>query len=996
MPQSIVYKLQGIFMLGFRYSFTMFFCFFVVGLLSSTSAVASPQMELDWKIFQTEHFRIHYTKEYEPWTIAAAHEMEASRATLLKQQKRTLPEVVDVIVFDPLNDSNGYAIPFSNKPFMALYTTPPQSDSNISNSTSWPQLLALHEYTHLLHLSQPSRNQWRKFVASIYDVYDVVNGMTERWVAEGYATLLESKLTGRGRLYDVQVEMMLQQFAREGGWPTFNELSNVEGRYRLGAMAYLIGGRYFAWLEENYSEQKLDAVWTRMKGVKNRTFEQAFQGVFNQPAKLLYRRYVAEYTQKVMNSENKAALNDYKLWFDGEYEITEPAISPNQELIAIVEKSPRNKGLVNLTVYETQDNQKAKDKFEKAQKELLEADPVDIADVQPEVFKRVKKYSLAQQNFNGIRHPRWSGNRALLFIANTTDKKGELHKDLFRWTFSTNRVKKLTSGLNIRRFDHDPETGMVYAELNKFGFSSLVQFDIANITRTMKTEELAVSSLSSSYDFPRLNPKNNNQLAYLERSSNQPWQIKIRDLNTQHISLAQLPDKYQFLSYLNWSNDGKSLYFVAGQDEALKLYRYVLAEEKLFTLTEGHMPVAWPMELQGDQSTRILLSSYRATGPNLYELKTDKSEWSLVTQLSDQADWSYLDAVSPYPIKMPAAKMSQDTSIGEIKDYVSSEGLWRQQKTITLGGHFSSASTNLMEIGIKGGDLLQMLNWQINSSFDLLDDSASGISGYVNWQQLPVKLSGDFHYFDLNYQQQSTAVGKDSSTFAGFGLTADYPYRLAETYRGKFFVAFDHNEAEPNGYAVVSNQTLSYGHEQSFWFDRQTWGIEQSSRFTWLSGEAENDLSKVKNTFDGLDMQISLGAHYHGIKFQADYIGAERTGSNNDVLSIGGMPSTLIAQNMFSHWLLVPELPYGFDSGNEFDRITLSLSQRAGGGQLYFSELYVDSLHILDIYGIRGSQKIDVQGPGLTNLAIDFGFASIVDRNDNYELQAWFGLRYQY
>ena len=313
--------------------------------LAVTTLIASFQISAatgidpskEWKVFETENFRVHYMPEYRDWSIAATHEMEASRDVIIKHQNRTLPEKVDVVVFDPLNTSNGFAMPFSTKPFMALYTTPPLSDSQISNSSSWAQLLALHEYVHLVHLAQPTRNEWKQKLRHLYDLYDVTSSMLDRWAAEGYATLLESKLTGRGRLYDVQVEMMLQQFAREGGWPTYGELSSTEGRYRLGNMAYLIGARYLAWLEENYSEQNLDAVWTRMQAVKGRSFDEAFRGVFNQSPALLYQRFVAEFTQKVMNSENTEALAKSKLWLDGAFELAAPALSPDQSMLAIVE-----------------------------------------------------------------------------------------------------------------------------------------------------------------------------------------------------------------------------------------------------------------------------------------------------------------------------------------------------------------------------------------------------------------------------------------------------------------------------------------------------------------------------------------------------------------------------------------------------------------------------------------------------------------------------------
>ena len=42
-------------------------------------------------------------------------------------------------------------------------------------------------------------------------------------------------------------------------------------------MAYLVGVRYLKWLEENYGEETLDAVWTRWHAVEQREFEKGLQ-----------------------------------------------------------------------------------------------------------------------------------------------------------------------------------------------------------------------------------------------------------------------------------------------------------------------------------------------------------------------------------------------------------------------------------------------------------------------------------------------------------------------------------------------------------------------------------------------------------------------------------------------------------------------------------------------------------------------------------------------
>ncbi len=103
----------------------------------------------------------------------------------------------------------------------------------------------------LVHLTQPERSFWRNQLGKLWDLYDIQSIDTPRWAIEGYATLLESKTTSRGRLFNNQVEAILTQFAREGALPTYEQLSQTEGRYLAGSMTYLVGARFLSWLETN-------------------------------------------------------------------------------------------------------------------------------------------------------------------------------------------------------------------------------------------------------------------------------------------------------------------------------------------------------------------------------------------------------------------------------------------------------------------------------------------------------------------------------------------------------------------------------------------------------------------------------------------------------------------------------------------------------------------------------------------------------------------------
>ena len=503
-------------------------------LIASALLLAAPSFAANWQTIHTEHFNVHFSSEHTDFAKSTAVELEVVRTKVLEQQNRALDKIVDVVVFDPLNAANGFALPTSNNPVMALFTTPPQSDTVISNSSGWQQLLVLHEYIHLVHLAQPTRNDWQQKIRGVWDIYDLTYGDTPRWVAEGYATLIESKMTGRGRLFDNYAEAILREFAQQGALPTYGQLNSDEG-FMAGSMAYLMGSRFLYWLEQNYSEQLLDNVWVRMRAVKSRDFDDAFSGVFGQSAAKLYRRFIAEYTYKAMQQEQTESPLNSKLWLELDLYASNPALSNDGSKIAIVERDEKSK--TKLIIYSTEDNTKARDKFTKVQKELLENDKQDVPDTPPIVFKREQKQVLNQINRAGIANPQWVNNNTLYFNAYSSEESGTYNKvsDIFSYNTDTGNIEQLTELAGIRRFSVTRDGETLYGEQIRAGYSELVKVDLNTQTIT----PLFTKSLKTTYDYPTLSP-DETKLAYLSASLNENWQLYI-PVSYTHLTLPTTP-----------------------------------------------------------------------------------------------------------------------------------------------------------------------------------------------------------------------------------------------------------------------------------------------------------------------------------------------------------------------------------------------------------------------------------------------------------------------
>ncbi|AIY64193.1 TolB family protein [Pseudoalteromonas piratica] len=916
----------------------------------------------NWQTIETENFKVHFPKAYQSWATSAANELEIVREKVKEQQNRVLDKQVDVIVFDPYNQSNGFAIPSSVDPMMAFFATPPQSDTVISNSSGWQQLLVLHEYVHLVHLAQPTRSEWRQKLRNFSSLYDLTHNPTPRWAAEGYATLLESQMTGRGRLHDNYVESLIMQFAKEGNLPSYSQLSEEDGGYMAGSMAYLVGVRYLQWLEENYSKEQLDAVWTRMQAVKKRDFESAFEGVFLEKPSKLYRRFVAEYTHKALSKEATQSPLDTKEWFDLDYIQTAPSISPDEDKLAIVSKD--KKGNTKLTIYATEENADAIDEFEEAQKELLEDDAKDIANSRPTSFKKESKKTLNSINRKGILNPLWQDNTTLIYGAFSTanNEMNTLHQDLFSWNSDTGETKQLTELANVRRFSL-ADTNIAYAERVKQGYSQLVKIDLT----TGQISDLTAPSIDTVYDFPQFK---NGKLAYLKTELNQNWSLWVKDLATGKDINVPMPKGYQFLSYPKWSPEGNSIYFVAGVNGETNIYRYTFSSDTLEQLSAGQQVMQYPMPTK---QHGLLYLAVNSEGPDIYQL----GENATVTQVSERAKTLHATTEKAEQYILPPAKIYQQ-EVGAQRDYSATD----QTLSFALSEQYNSASTALLHVGVKGKDLLNKLSWQFGGALD----NKNALNGayfdakyqYNKWQFLA-------HAFDYKinaqnqYQHPDVLAVKEDTT--GAYLQASYPYRNG-AFKVNSHLAYSYKDT-----GDAYNQWFALGAEQVWQRDWQSFAIGQSASARIYSGDA------TSGSWQGFDASLKVFGKAWSIPLYVDYHTQQR---DDTMLNIGGFASSLIKPEAQADRSLINELPFYTALSDDYQRFGAGIAFKQNMPWLYVAQHDLDNQDFATSYGVKFNSKFDFAvAPSLLNdLNIDFGIAKIEGDTIQDEVRGWLGLWY--
>jgi len=222
-------------------------------ILFLAAAAHAQGPDAHWRTVTTKHFRVHYPVQYEAWSLRAAARLESIRDAVEAEVGFAPETVTDVLVENPIAQANGITLPLLDTPRIILYTESPDATEEIGEYSDWIDLLAVHEVTHLLHLTRPSRNPLQHFLERFAPLDPITLG-APRWVLEGYATVVEGRITGAGRPSSTLRALILRRWAATGNLPTYPQLA-ANNKFLGMSMAYLMGSAYLEWLEQRSGER---------------------------------------------------------------------------------------------------------------------------------------------------------------------------------------------------------------------------------------------------------------------------------------------------------------------------------------------------------------------------------------------------------------------------------------------------------------------------------------------------------------------------------------------------------------------------------------------------------------------------------------------------------------------------------------------------------------------------------------------------------------------
>lgn len=225
------------------------FLFFIASLLILTPSVT--QAVTDWQALKTEYFTIFYKPGFETQATEVLQVLEYYRPEVEKltgNQKFHLPIVID----DMGIMANGSANPYFYQ--VHLFCYPPES-GHIGTVEDWNAMVAVHEYTHILQMTNVTR--WPKLLCSVFGNALSPNTYVPGWVYEGITVYSESRLWGyQGRLNDGEYDAYIGARVRDGRFPSLMNATFAPDEFSLDGI-YTYGGVFFNYLAGEYGEEKI-------------------------------------------------------------------------------------------------------------------------------------------------------------------------------------------------------------------------------------------------------------------------------------------------------------------------------------------------------------------------------------------------------------------------------------------------------------------------------------------------------------------------------------------------------------------------------------------------------------------------------------------------------------------------------------------------------------------------------------------------------------------
>jgi hypothetical protein len=871
----------------------------VVSVSHPLAAQYQTRAWLRWRTLETPHFSIHYPTELEDWAYSVASNIERVDSAVQRVVESGPTHRVNIVVDDPFRISNGSAWPFIDAPAIMLWATPPEPRDDIGTYVTWSDMLLSHEFTHIAHLTRPSRN---RAIETFWKVFPVDLGpislKAPRWMIEGYAVYVEGLVTGSGRPNGTWRPTILRQWAIEGHLPTYEQLSGGDGMYG-GEFAYLGGSAFIEWLVHRRGDSSLVHLWRRMTARQDRSFDDAFIGVYGESPATLYGRFVAELTGaalEIRKSLSAAGPDSGRVIQHLTGETGDPTISIDGGRVALLVKPATRPG--RIVIWKTIADA---DTFaERQRRQLAKTDPQDVPAIH--VFPPPKRplatlYAVASQPYQG---PRFFRDGRVLVWRNSAVGDGSYGPDLYAWNPQRHEVKRLTHAANVRQGDPSPDGSTIAALRCAAGHCDLVLVD----ARSGRVTPLASGSDTRSFYRPRFSSDGRSILASVHDRGR--W------------SLATVATTDGSVSFIT---DGGNFYDAAFVDDST-----IVATAEI-----NRIPTLVRLRLGSGALQPLVHVSGAAVGADVnpadrsvWFLALHSRGWDLRAAPIDQPAASTTTAMEPFtahadpprgiPSKPAAAKVGAPHryGFGPRKWIYVPGGAWSDEGASIVAALVNSDIVGRHEL---------LLQWQGGSRSSWQGASAALTSRAT---RMPWTLDG------FSVRQSNVPV---TTLLHGASFTIEASHRVETSFRrlliGGTMANYDLGASLQRrvAFATLSAGGTHYG------------DATRSSAQVSASG-ASGTSAGAPVTRGTLTMNVELGPNPLVI---TGTMGTVRTASRFEQFTIGGLTPTLLNPAVLQQRIAMPVLPTTYATGNSLRIYRVSIPLGAGRAYSWNAKVGADS-----------------------------------------------------
>lgn len=267
---------------------------------------------LKWNQVNTPNFRVVFPKGFDLQAMRMANTLEHIR-TAESKSLGTEPRKISVILQNQSAISNGFV---SAYPWRSEFYAMPSQDYNFLGTNDWLDLLASHEYRHIVQYKHANRgfNRMLYYLFGLPTMAGMAHVAAPNWFWEGDAVVTETAFTPSGRGKIPNFGLVFRSNLVEG--MTFNYHKQSLGSYKHQIPDhYVFGFHMVSWLRKETNDPD---VWERITARSWSVpfipfaFSRSTRKETGMRITKLYRRMAAELSTQWRSEISKLELTDFE------------------------------------------------------------------------------------------------------------------------------------------------------------------------------------------------------------------------------------------------------------------------------------------------------------------------------------------------------------------------------------------------------------------------------------------------------------------------------------------------------------------------------------------------------------------------------------------------------------------------------------------------------------------------------------------------------------